>query len=37
MSAADYRDFARAVREKLLREIEVKIGEGTAVPTPAPS
>ena len=29
MSAADYRDFARAMREKLLREIEVKIGEGT--------
>jgi hypothetical protein len=26
MTATDYRDFARAMREKLLREIEVRIG-----------
>jgi hypothetical protein len=30
MTAADYGDFARAMREKLLREIEVRIGDGTA-------
>lgn len=34
MTATDYRDFARAMREKLLREIEVRIGGG-APPIPS--
>lgn len=36
MTAADYGDFARAMREKLLREIEMRIGAAPAAPRRRP-